>query len=382
MDLKKARIAVALFFFINGFVFATWTARLPAIESFYGISHTLLGSILLTSAIGSIIAMPLAGWLNNVYGSRIVTFIAGLCNAASIIGIAIYPSMLIVYPVYFLFGASGGAMDVSMNGQAVLVERSWGRSIMSSFHAVFSIGMFLGAVSGAICTKLEISLSSNLMVVSGFGILCLIWANQYLIEDKETVRSVAQGGDGFTWPTRAILPIGLIAFCAMTGEGSMSDWSALYMKEIVGSTETMAAIAFGTFGAAMTIGRLFGDRFTDMIGPSRLMVYDCILAIIGLGLALLFATPVITFIGFFIVGLGLSTIVPIVYSAAGNTPGVNPGVGIAMATTVGYAGFFVGPPVIGFLADSFGLRVALLFTLALFLTMIILVLKRSSSYSR
>ena len=195
----------------------------------------------------------------------------------------------------------------------------------------------------------------------------IVIASRYLIDDYQEARDSAATESGFAIPTAAILPISLIAFCGMTGEGALSDWSALYMNEIVGASTALSAVAFGTFGGAMTIGRLFGDRFTDKLGQRKMLLYASVLAFIGLSVALLLPNVYMTFIGFFIAGIGLSNIVPIAYSIAGNTPNVKPAVGIAMASTIGYSGFFIGPPAIGFLAEAFDLRLALmLYARALF----------------
>jgi len=377
--LQYARWAVIAFFSTNGFIYANWVARLPEIEIFYNISHTQLGTILLTSAIGSIISMPLAGYLNNLYGSRLVTIVSAGFLTLIVSGLVIIPSLTLVYAVAFFLGMSAGAMDVSMNGQAVIIERKWGKVIMSSFHATFSIGMVLGAGAGALAAKLEISLLHHILSAAILTMIIIVIASNYLIDDYQEARASSDTESGFALPTAAILPIALVAFCGMTGEGTLSDWSALYMNKIVGASTAVSAVAFGTFGGAMTIGRLFGDRFTDRWGQRKMLLYASILAFIGLSIALLLPNVYMTFLGFFITGMGLSNIVPIAYSIAGNTPNVKPAVGIAMASTIGYTGFFVGPPVIGFLADTFNLRFALCFTLVLFLVMILLVLRRQSA---
>jgi fucose permease len=159
----------------------------------------------------------------------------------------------------------------------------------------------------------------------------------------------------------------------MSGEGAIADWSALYMNKILGMDVSFSALAFGAFTMAMTTGRFVGDYAIEKFGQHKMLIFNCLASIIGLSIVLLFLNPYIALLGFFITGLGVATIVPVVYSAAGNTEGVPPSVGIAMATTVGYAGFFVAPPVIGYLADAFSLRVGLLFTLALFGVMLLLV---------
>ncbi|NNC69927.1 MAG: MFS transporter, partial [Flavobacteriaceae bacterium] len=227
--IKRARWAVIFFFASNGFLFANWTARIPEIELFYNINHAQLGSILFTLAIGSVLAMPFAGYLNNIWGSRRVTIITGFLFTTMIMGVAIYPSIPLVYTVFFFMGVGGGAMDVSMNGQAVLVERSWNKSIMSFFHATFSIGMVIGAGIGALATRLEIALAHHLFGVAFLGFIALIWASSHLIDDSKEVISSDDENTSFTLPTAAIMPIAIIAFCGMTGEGSLNDWSALFM---------------------------------------------------------------------------------------------------------------------------------------------------------
>jgi MFS family permease len=164
--------------------------------------------------------------------------------------------------------------------------------------------------------------------------------------------------------------IAIIGFCGMTGEGSMVDWSAIYMHTVVGKTKAFSALAVGSFATAMTIGRLFGDRLIDKAGKQFILFCSCFAAIAGLSIALLFISAPTVLIGFFLVGIGLSNVVPLTYSTAGNIKGIEPAAGIAIASTIGYSGFFVAPPAIGYLADTFGLRVGLCFTLLLFLIML------------
>jgi MFS family permease len=164
--------------------------------------------------------------------------------------------------------------------------------------------------------------------------------------------------------------IAIIAFCGMTGEGSIVDWSAIYVNTVVGTTKAFSALAVGAFATAMTIGRLFGDRIIDRFGKRTVLFTSCAAAIAGLSLALLVVSPITSLTGFFLVGAGLSNVVPVIYSTAGNIPGIEPAAGIAIASTVGYTGFFVGPPSIGYLSDSFGLRIGLCFTLLLWVLML------------
>jgi MFS family permease len=168
--------------------------------------------------------------------------------------------------------------------------------------------------------------------------------------------------------------IAIVGFCGMTGEGSMVDWSALYLHTVVGESKAFSALAVGSFATAMTIGRIFGDRLTEAAGKPAMLLGSCVSSIVGLTIALSFVSAPVALSGFFLVGLGLSNVVPITYSAAGNIRGMDPAAGIAIASTIGYSGFFVSPPTIGYLADSFGLRIGLCFVLGLLLAMLFFIL--------
>lgn len=372
--MRANRIAVCTFFFINGFLYGNWTSRLPTIQEFYDISNSVLGGLLFTMAVGAVIAMPFSGWLTTRYGSKTITQVGGILSCIVIPYLVFTPNLLVVSAAFFLLGLCVGATDVAMNGQAVFVERAYKKPIMSSFHAVFSIGTALGAGAGALYAKFDIGLLSHLTLIAVLGGIACIIAAFYLIDDTPDQSKTNDDESSFVLPTKAILPLGLVAFCCMSGEGAMADWSAIFMNKVVGQNEFFSAIAFGTFATAMTIGRIFGDYFTAQIGKYKLLIYNSVFSILGLGITLFFVSTWATLIGLFLVGLGLSTIVPIVYSSAGNMKNVEPSVGIAMATTIGYAGFFVGPPAIGFLSDELGLRIGLGFVLILFLAMLVFVL--------
>ena len=372
--MKVHRQAVSVLFFINGFLHANWASRLPEFQDLLAISNSQLGTLLFTMAVGALTAMPFTGWLSNSLGSASVTRLAGLLLCVTVAVLALSTNLVIESVIFFFIGIANGSMDVAMNEQAVLVERAYKKPIMSSFHAFWSIGMALGAGSGALFSKFEITLLHHLWSVVFFGLIVVLWATGKLIITDKTASS--QGVSGFMLPTRAIVPLGLIAFCGMLAEGSIIDWSAIYMNKVIGESEAMGAIAFGAFSAAMMIGRITGDYLTNQIGKRNLLVFDALLSVAGMSIVILFASPLTTLVGFFLAGLGISTIVPIIYTTAGNSPGVTPSVGIAMASTIGYSGFFVGPPTIGYLADAYGLRFGLIFTLCLLVVMLLLILTR------
>lgn len=271
--------------------------------------------------------------------------------------------------LFFAMGISTGMLDVAMNAQAVMVEQQHEKPIMTSFHALFSIGMMLGALSGAAFVKISSNLFFHLSTVVVLGLLGMAWSRYHLILDKPTE---AHEGPAFRLPNAAMLSIGGIAFCCMLGEGSMADWSTNYMEKVVMADRVTAPLGLSAFAMAMTLGRVFGDKARLKFGDRKLLIVSGVIATIGLGVTLTFPYVPTSIAGFFIVGFGLSAIVPIAYSIAGNTKDLPPGVGLAMVTTVGYAGFLFGPPIIGFLADWQTLRIALTFVLFLFSIMTLL----------
>ena len=369
------RIAIILFFFVNGFLYATWTARLPELKAFFNITNGTLGTLLFTTAAGAVVAMPLAGWLTSRFHNEKTTVIAGLLFCCAIPLIPVSDNLWVARACFFATGFFSGAMDVAMNGQAVLVERSWKKPIMSSFHALWSIGMALGAGVSALFSRFEVPLTQHFLIMSILAVATIASCARIIIRNPLPAQSSTGAGHGFRLPAIVILPLGIIAFGGMSTEGAMADWTAIYMHTIVGSTESFSALTFGVFGTAMTIGRLFGDQLATRLGRKRLLLIDVALALIGLSICLTMPFTGTSIAGFFLIGLGLSTIVPIVYSAAGNVPGMNPAAGIAMASTIGYLGFFVGPPMIGYLSDHFGLRIAFIYLAGLLLLMAILISK-------
>lgn len=362
-----ARRAVALVFGINGFVYANIVSRLPLVQDRYGLDHGGLGMVLLAHSLGAIAAMPFTGWVIGRLGSSRVVWWTGsvFCLLAPLI--AFFDRPLVLVALFLLMGVAAGMLDVSMNAQAVLVERALQRPVMSSFHALFSLGMVAGAGAGALFAWLERSLAQQLLVMMVLGLACVWWAWHHFLPEEQTEGQAA--GPLVRLPDRAMLAIGLIAFCCMSGEGAMADWTTNYLVREVGASAAIAPFGLAAFSAAMTGGRLLGDRARRRYGDARLLRWCSAMATAGLALGLAWLWTPTALAGFFLVGLGLSVIVPIAYSRAGHAPGYPPGAGIAMVTTIGYAGFLLGPPVIGFLADLHSLRLALSVVLLLFLLM-------------
>lgn len=369
--LLRNRIAVKISFFTNGFILANWVSRLPRIQELYAADNGTIGLVLLGLSIGAVSIMPFAGWAIIKNGSRKITLVALImyCIIVPLIPYMGYIPALIA--LYFFMGLFTGVLDVAMNAQAVMIEQQYKKPIMTSFHAFFSIGMALGAWCGALFAELNVELVLHFSAIVLFSLIGVVWASRNLIYDKPDP-SLKHDGPLFRLPNRALVNIGIITFCCMLGEGAMSEWSVNFMENVALSGKATAPIALSAFATAMTIGRLLGDRMRTYFGDPKMIMAGGALATVGLLATLIMATPVASIAGFFLVGLGLSTIVPIAYSISGHTKDLPPGVGLAMVTTVGYSGFLIGPPVIGFIADWQTLRIALAVVAVLFVIMTML----------
>ncbi len=394
--LWQNRIAAALIFFSAGFIYSSWMARLPELQIFWNVSNTMTGTLLLCITGGSIAFMPFTGWLSVKFGNKLIASTTAILNVFFLILVALIPSVWILFPLFIFWGIVMGSMDVTVNGQAVLIERQWGKPIISSFHAIFSLGTVLGSLTSSMFASLHISFLIHFLLGTLFCLVLVVWASFHLFDDskksneplvlsfepsssndnlQESSKLKAQSSK-LRFPTRAILPIALIGFCGMTGEATMIDWSAVYMNKVAMSSVGFSAFALSVNTFAMLIGRLAGDSLTQKLGQRKLLIGNTILGIIGLSTALIFHQPYAILTGFFLVGLGLSSTVPIVYSIAGNSTGVEPSVGLAMVTTISYSGFFLGPPIIGYLSDIFSLPIAFCYTLILFFVMLYLIFKK------
>ena len=352
-----ARRAVATLFLINGALFATWVSRLPAIESGRGLSHAMLGVYLFVMAFGAMIAMPTSGLLASRIGSAQVCRVSALIYSAVLPLLALAPNGITFALALFAFGIGHGALDISMNAQAVAVEKQYRRPIMSSFHALFSTGGLIGAALGGGIAAFGLTPAVHFGIIALLlGALAFTTFRALLpFEAPLTLKKTTL----FPLPTRGLIALGVIALCIMVGEGAMADWSAIYLKKIIATSEGVAAAGYAAFSIAMALGRFGGDSLSARFGPVRLLRGSACVALVGLVLILAGPFAPVALLGFACVGIGLAPIIPLVFSAAGHRPGINPGVALASVTTLGYLGFLLGPPIIGFVAGVIGLRIAL-----------------------
>lgn len=353
--IERARWAVAAIFLVNGGVMGTWAAQIPLLRERLDISLSTLGVALLAMAFGALVAMPLTGMFIARFGSAAVTRTSTpvLLLALPISLLAPGPDLLMV--ALFLYGGANGVMDVAMNAHAVTVERKLGRPVMSSLHGMWSLGGLIGAGWAAILLPLMSPVAEAFLTVA-IGAVAAFGALTFFLSSASDRGSV---GTKIALPNKATLGIGILCFLGMVSEGAVLDWGALHLRGSLEVGPGLAATGFAAFSASMAISRFSGDWLRGHIGSIALVRWSALLAAVGIIIALITPWPTIAIAGFAAVGLGLANLVPVLFGAAGRIPGQTPGAAIAALATIGYAGFLVGPPVIGFVADATSLTFAL-----------------------
>lgn len=365
--LVSPRIAVLITFVINGALMATWVSRIPLIQSKFHLTEGSLGWLLFSSSLGFLLALVLAGGLIARFGSHRIIVFAALAGSLLLPLIALAPQIPLLVICLVLFGMSISLMDVAMNEQAVLVEREAGKPMMSSFHGGYSIGAACGAFTGAAMAALSgVSLFQHFLLIACVASLISLGISRYL-EKVQVDRSAKN--KVFRLPERALWLLGSIAFITALGEGISSDWSGVYLKNVMGTDSSTAALGYAVFAALMTLGRMMGDWFRRKFHQTVIVRAGGLTAAIGFLLTALAHVPWQAIMGLGLSGFGLANIIPLVYGAAGNLNHKEPGTAIAGVATIGYVGFLIGPPMVGALADAFSLRVSFV-VIAVFLATI------------
>ncbi|SNC64688.1 Fucose permease [Hymenobacter gelipurpurascens] len=349
------RLAVSAAFLLQGLCFSTWAARIPTVQQQLGLSDTELGGVLLAVPVGSMASLPLSGWLVARYGSRQLTLLGLFLYAAflPLLGLATTTPQLMGALV--LFGLASNMANISINTQAVGVEALYGKSIMASFHGLWSLAGFAGAAIGTFMIANGIAPLPHFLLMAGFVLLGLFLARPFLLPADAPREADAPI---FVLPDKSLLLLGLLAFCSLLCEGTMFDWSGVYFRKVIQADKDMVGVGFAAFMSTMAAGRFIADWFADRFGRQRTLIISGLLEAVGLLLAVGFPSIVPATIGFMLVGLGVSSVVPLVYGAAGRSKTMSPGVALAAVSTVGFAGFLLGPPVIGLVAGATSLRVS------------------------
>jgi len=357
----RGRIATSLAFLLFGTALGTWTARIPAVKENLGLSDGLLSFALLAFAAGCIVGMALLGRLTDRFGSSRVFIPAALLEGVLLVFPGYSNSLVLLSVALFLFGAAHGTLNIAMNANAIEVQRAWGSPIMSSFHAIYSIGGFVGSITGGLFARAGVGVGVTFLTVGAVVLVAAVVAVTWVLPapPAEAETEVKTADDGPARRSFLLVFLGVLVLCTLVGEGAAADWSAVYLRDNLETSAGFAAYGYAAFSIMMTVGRLFGDRLTRMLGPVTLVRISGLLAAAGLGVALLINSPVAGVVGFGLLGAGLSCIAPQVYSAAGNLDPKRAGRALSTVVSIGYLGFVLGPILIGAAATVVGLPTAL-----------------------
>lgn len=361
------RLATAGMFFVNGAVLGSWAAHIPFVRDQLAISKSTIGLALLAMAAGAVVAMPIAGQLLERRPSASIVRVLAIVEPPLLILLLLAPTPLALMAMLLVFGAVNGAFDVSQNAHGGAIEAQLGRPIMSSLHAGWSLGGLAGAGLAGLGALAGLDPRIQLVLVAALllGIVALCVPHLGSASTVTHRKRPARRRRRLSLPPPSALALGALAATFMLAEGSVIDWSALYMRDSLDGSAGLAAAAYGAFALGMAAGRLGGDALNRAFGSTPLVQAGSGVAAVSLGGLLLAATPVVALPALVLVGLGVANTVPLLFSAAARIPGMGPGPGMASVTTIGYLGLLAGPPAVGFLADATSLPVALGCTSAL-----------------
>lgn len=344
----RERIAVSTLFLINGFMVGSWAPKIPEFAKAHALTDLHLGLMILAFGVGSLMMMPVIGGLVARLGSAKVAKISSIFVVPALLILTVAPTVVTAAIAIFFVGGVVGGMDIAMNANAIVVEKHMRRAIMSSCHGFWSLGGLVGAVLGGALIA-SVGVIGHVAIITVLGALALasVW------------RSVAEDGPHPDEPRHAIrlpktiLPylIGIMALFSMVPEGSVLDWGALYMRRELGADLVTSGLGFGAFSATMALMRFAGDPIRDRLGAVTTMRACTVCALIGMLAAGLAPNETVAIFGFALAGIGISNMVPIAFSAAGNLPGFAPGIALSIVTFMGYSGILFAPSAIGFAAE-------------------------------
>jgi predicted MFS family arabinose efflux permease len=372
--LFRSRIAVIAAFMVPGFVLGMYVVNIPAIKDNAGLTSGTLGSVFVFGGVGAIIGNQIAGFASDRFGSRAVTLFGAVLTCVAVVFPSVATSPFSLAPLLLLLGMGVGSIDVGMNQQAVTLQKAYGRPIMASFHAFYSLGGALGAVIGAGVLVLRWPLGWALIAAGAIGLVFTVVAATGLVRDSDAVSHApsADSTDPTSAPAPAVSPrnllrivllMGVTALLLMLSEGVANDWSALQLRQRLGEPPAVAAFGYGAFAVSMLVARLFGDRLAGRLGAVRTVRLGSLIGVVGLATIVLSDNLVLTVIGWGVLGLGLSGCVPQIFTAAGNLPFGARGVSMSRVVALGYFGLLAGPAVIGWTSQATTISLALIIPL-------------------
>lgn len=378
MQRKRIRRAISVYYLAMGMVFASWASRIPDVKAALALDDGSLGALLFAIPAGQIAMMAISAMVIARWGSRMVLRVSLVAYAAVLLGISQSPTFVSLFVVLFLFGMAANILNISVNTQSVELEKLYGRSILSSFHGLWSLGGLLGGLVGAGFVLTGLPLWVHYAVVAVLCISVTFPMGFRLMDDSKLQHSTEKAEDagerhhGFGRLDGVIIMLGFVAFGGMFCEGTVYDWSSVYMATVVCPPEALIRAGYIAGMAAMTFGRFVADRFITRYDAAHVLRISGASIVTGLLIATAFPYLVTATLGFLLVGLGMSTVVPICYSAAGRHPRLSPATAITVVSSISFIGFMVGPPLIGLLAQALTLRVALAIAASFGLLIIVL----------
>lgn len=345
------RIAVGVMFFMTGLCFASWASRIATIQQNLNLTDAALGGVLFAMPVGLMCSLPFSGWVITRIGSRNLLISALTVYAISLLTLSMAQNTVQLVACLLVFGFASNAVNISVNTQAVAAEELYKRPILASFHGLWSLAGFTGAAIGTFMIGNHVIPFKHFSLIMAVVIISVILTTRYLKSDKP-----ASAGPAFVMPDSSLIKLGLIAFCSMVCEGAMFDWSVIYFKKVVLAQNALMGAGYTAFMLTMATGRFIADKFAHRFGLKRTLQISGMLTATGLLTAVIFPYLYTAIFGFLLVGFGVSSVVPLVYSAAGKSKTMSPGVALAAVSTISFMGFLFGPPVIGFVAGLATLR--------------------------
>jgi MFS family permease len=350
---NKHRIFLSIFFFMSGFSFTTWTSRIPTIKMAFNLNEAELGTILLAMPIGSLIGLPISGWLVSRYNSRVPLAVGYGLNALALAMIGFTQNVISLVVALVLFSFTSRIFNISVNTQVLTLQKQFDKKIIGSFHGFWSTGGIGGVAFSTLLLTYNVTLQMHLFLVAVIGLLIACYSYQYLLKGdrSESGNKLILGK-----PDPYILYLGVVVFFAAICEGGMFDWSGIYFQEVLHvKIFTYGYLIFMTFMAA---SRFLSDLIITRIGMPATFLMSALLIVLGISLAIIFPQFWTAMTGFSLVGFGTAAVVPMSYTLAGGSRKYSPGMAVSIIATYAITGMLLGPPIIGYLAHAFGLRVA------------------------
>ena len=363
---KHHRFALSVFFFLSGFCFSSWASRIPSIKLTFDMDEAELGSFLFILPICSLIGLPISGWLISKFDSRYLLISGFLICIFSLLGIGYASNIqLLIFTVcFFAFGLR--AINISMNTQAIQLQKLYGRNIIGNFHGIWSLGGLFGILIATTMIFFNITMFLHLAVVVIFSLIFSLSSSSYLLKnDREESGNKLRLGS----PDKFIFYTGLVVFCAAVCEGGIYDWSSVYFREVVNAE--LFTLSYLVFMAAMTISRFFTDALTELLGMKKLFLISALVVVFGVIILIIFPHFYPALVGFFITGFGVASIFPISFSLASHSKKYAPGLAISIVGTYATVGVLIAPPFVGYIAHLFSLNLAFLLFVGAALLLII-----------